>query len=94
MSDITGQKFEVHPKDRSPNPKPRAAGNPSRLGGFMKSFGIAGGVLTGVGGAAGDIKEHGVKDGLKEMFENMVDPFGMEDAANADPCANPAACIA
>ncbi|MFJ3583330.1 RHS repeat-associated core domain-containing protein [Streptomyces sp. NPDC090127] len=94
MSDITGQKFEVHPKDRSPNPKPRATGNPSRLGGFFKSFGIAGGALTGVGGAAGNIKEHGVKDGLKETFEDMVDPFGVEDAANADPCANPAACIA
>ncbi|MDT9683495.1 RHS repeat-associated core domain-containing protein [Streptomyces sp. TRM76323] len=94
VSDLTGQDFQVHPKDKSPNPKPRPQGSPTKLGGFYKSFGIAGGAL-GIVEAPELIEEHGVKDGLWEVFEGMVDPLGVEDSAFSDPCAdNPAACVA
>ncbi|HET6354597.1 RHS repeat-associated core domain-containing protein [Streptomyces sp.] len=93
VSDITGQDFQVHPKDRSPNPRPRQTGTPTKLGGFYKSFGIVGGVL-GVAEAPALVQEYGWGVGLWETFEGILDPLGFEDSANSNPCADPNACIA
>ncbi|MFJ2094023.1 RHS repeat domain-containing protein [Streptomyces sp. NPDC087901] len=90
MADLTGRKFEIRGKSPWPVPK----GEAPHVSGFAKGFGIAGGVLT-VAQAPALIEEHGWGGGLWEMFEGIVDPFGVEDSSMSSPCDdNPNACIA
>ncbi|WP_398656898.1 RHS repeat-associated core domain-containing protein [Streptomyces kanamyceticus] len=70
VKDLTGQKFEPT-KHKGPQP----VGDPTRLRGFAKSFGIAGGV-TSAAQAPGYVREYGWKRGTWEMIKGMSDPFG------------------
>ncbi|UQA97082.1 sugar-binding protein [Streptomyces halobius] len=71
VKDLTGQKFEPT-KYKGPQP----VGEPTRLRGFAKSFGIAGGV-TSAAQAPSYVGEYGWKRGGWELFKDVVDPFGV-----------------
>ncbi|WP_297541284.1 hypothetical protein [Amycolatopsis sp.] len=74
VSDIMGQSFEVGPRDRSPNPRPRQAGEPTRMKGFMKGFGIVGSAVV-VAQAPMDIYNYGLEEGARGTLEGVVDPL-------------------
>ncbi|MFI6617766.1 ricin-type beta-trefoil lectin domain protein [Streptomyces sp. NPDC050528] len=76
VSDITGQKFEVDPRDRSPNPRPRQSGEPLRMKGFMKGFGIVGSAAA-LGQYPADVYNYGWKEGTRSTLESLLDPLGM-----------------
>ncbi|MFJ9034660.1 hypothetical protein ACIRQP_40730 [Streptomyces sp. NPDC102274] len=71
LSDLTGATFTRDKYSGRPVPD----GAPTRVKGFYKTFGIAGGLAT-VGQAPGYIREYGVKDGLTEMLKDSIDPLG------------------
>lgn len=77
VKDLTGQKFEPT-KHKGPQP----VGEPTRLRGFARSFGIAGGVALAAE-APSYVREYGLKRGAWEVFKDVVDPFGA--AKGQDP---------
>ncbi|MEV7402350.1 DNRLRE domain-containing protein [Streptomyces sp. NPDC091267] len=72
LSDLTGATFTRDKYSGRPIPD----GAPTRVKGFYKAFGIAGGVAT-LGQAPGYVKEYGWKDGLEEMLKDSIDPLGV-----------------
>ncbi|MFD7101401.1 RHS repeat-associated core domain-containing protein [Streptomyces celluloflavus] len=71
VKDLTGQKFEPT-KYKGPQP----VGEPTRLRGFAKSFGIAGGV-TSAAQAPSYVRGYGWKRGAWELLKDAIDPFGV-----------------
>ncbi|MEU7354854.1 hypothetical protein ABZ663_31535 [Streptomyces albidoflavus] len=76
MSHLTGRKFEPV-EHRAPRP----VGEPTRLRGYARGFGIAGGVLS-VAQAPSYATQYGMKRGAWELFKDVVDPFGVSDGSN------------
>lgn len=70
VKDLTGQKFEPV-KHKGPQP----VGEPTRIRGFAKSFGIAGGVVSAAQ-APSYAREYGLQRGAWELFKDVFDPFG------------------
>ncbi|MCX4654737.1 sugar-binding protein [Streptomyces microflavus] len=73
VSGLTGQQFEA-----VPHKGPQPVGQPTRLRGFAKGFGIAGGALS-VAQAPGYVDEYGAGRGSWELFKVVIDPFGVSD---------------
>ncbi|MDN3295931.1 DNRLRE domain-containing protein [Streptomyces ficellus] len=76
VSDLTGQAFEQH----HPKAAPRATGEPTKLSGGFKTFGI--GIVGGIGSVAqapSYVREYGWKQGAWEMFKDAFDPYGFTD---------------
>jgi RHS repeat-associated protein len=71
VKDLTGQKFEP-----TQHKGPQPVGEPTRLRGFAKSFGIAGGV-TSAAQAPSYVREYGWQRGGWELLKGAVDPFGV-----------------
>jgi hypothetical protein len=78
VKDLTGQEFKPT-QYKGPQP----VGQPTRLRGFAKTLGIAGGVLQ-VAQAPAYVEEYGAKRGAWEMFKDVFDPLGVSDAT-VDP---------
>lgn len=74
VSDITGQKFEVTPGDRSPNPRPRQTGEPMHMKGFMKGFGIVGSAVN-LSQYPVDVYNYDRKEGTRSTLEGLLDPL-------------------
>jgi RHS repeat-associated protein len=75
LSEVTGQGFaDMHPLGRQ-----QPVGEPTKLRGGYKAFGVIGGVLS-VAQAPSYIREYGVLDGLGEMLLDSIDPFGFRHA--------------
>ncbi|MEU9456395.1 hypothetical protein [Streptomyces sp. NPDC048277] len=74
VSDITGQRFEVDPRDRSPNPRPRQSGEPLHMKGFMKGFGIVGSAAA-LSQYPADVYNYGWKEGTRSTLESLLDPL-------------------
>ncbi|MBQ0986524.1 hypothetical protein KBZ10_18800 [Streptomyces sp. F63] len=71
MKHLTGQKFEPV-QHKGPQP----VGQPTRVRGFARAFGIAGGAVS-VAQAPSYTQEYGVKRGAWELFKDVFDPFGL-----------------
>ncbi|WP_399477395.1 DNRLRE domain-containing protein [Streptomyces sp. TRM68367] len=80
LSHLTGQEFK--PVGRNPAPKP--SGEPTKLRGFYKAFGIAGGVTTAAQ-APSYVREYGWGGGAWEMFKDAIDPFGFHELTEPQP---------
>jgi RHS repeat-associated protein len=80
LSDVTGQEFKAVGKD----PRPKPSGNPTKMRGFYKTFGVAGGALT-VAQAPSYVREYGWLEGGWEMFKDSVDPFGFHELTEPQP---------
>ncbi|MFJ8112248.1 RHS repeat-associated core domain-containing protein [Streptomyces sp. NPDC096132] len=79
VKDLTGQDFKPATKFKGPEP----VGQPTRLRGFSRTLGIAGGVLQAAQ-APSYVREYGAKRGAWEMFKDVFDPLGVSDAT-VDP---------
>ncbi|PWI05638.1 hypothetical protein DIZ27_37995 [Streptomyces sp. NWU339] len=64
----------MHPLGRQ-----QPVGEPTKLRGGYKAFGLTGGVLNAAQAPA-YIREYGVLDGLGEMLKDSIDPFGFHRA--------------
>lgn len=73
VEDLTGQSFQPT-QYKGPQP----VGQPTRLRGFAKTFGIAGGVAS-VAQAPSYFQEYGLGRGSWEMVKDVFDPFGATD---------------
>ncbi|MFI7502822.1 RHS repeat-associated core domain-containing protein [Streptomyces sp. NPDC049687] len=78
VKDLTGQDFKP-----TQHKGPQPVGQPTRLRGFAKTLGIAGGVLQ-VAQAPAYVEEYGAKRGAWEMFKDIFDPLEVSDAT-VDP---------
>lgn len=86
IQDLTGQQFQPT-QYKGPQP----VGQPTRLRGFARTLGVAGGVLSVVQAPA-YVEEHGVKGGAWELFKDIVDPLGFEEAAYPDQGGGSSVC--
>ncbi|MFF9580618.1 RHS repeat-associated core domain-containing protein [Streptomyces achromogenes] len=73
VKDLTGTEFKP-----VPHKGPEPVGQPTRLRGFPKAFGIVGGVMS-VAQAPSYMRQYGVKEGSKEMLMDTIDPFGVRE---------------
>ncbi|MEV6251538.1 RHS repeat-associated core domain-containing protein, partial [Streptomyces sp. NPDC051742] len=74
MADLTGQSFQQnHPKAA-----PRPVGEPTKLSGGYKAFGVAGGVAS-VAQTPSYVRQYGWKRGAWELFKDVFDPLGGTD---------------
>ncbi len=80
MEDLTGRKFERNEFGGRPKP----VGEPTRMRGFARTFGVVGGVAQ-VPGYARDVQQHGFKQATKDLAKDLVDPFGIAKRANTPP---------
>ncbi|MEU8459167.1 RHS repeat-associated core domain-containing protein [Streptomyces griseoaurantiacus] len=76
MKHLTGRKFEST-KFHGPQP----VGEPTRLRGFARGFGIAGGVLSAAQAPA-YAEQYGMKRGAWELFKDVVDPLGVSNGSD------------
>ncbi|MFC8130063.1 RHS repeat domain-containing protein [Streptomyces sp. NPDC057302] len=79
MSEITGQGFEQH----HPKAAPRPVGQPTKLGGGYKAFGLAGAGVGVVAQAPSYIRQFGVAVGAWEIVKDSIDPFGFHEAVES-----------
>ncbi len=77
MQDVTGQSFERNKYNGRPEP----VGEPTKMRGFARAFGVVGGVAQ-VGGYARDVQRHGFQQATKDLIKNLVDPFGLAKRVN------------
>ncbi|WP_406010268.1 sugar-binding protein [Streptomyces sp. NBC_00637] len=75
VKDLTGQDFTPATKFKGPAP----VGQPTRLRGFSRTLGVAGGLLQ-VAQAPSYVREYGYGRGAWEMFKDVVDPVGTSDS--------------
>ncbi|WP_307134594.1 RHS repeat domain-containing protein [Streptomyces aurantiacus] len=75
VKNLTGQDFSPATAKKGPVP----VGQPTRLRGFTKTLGVAGGVLS-VAQAPSYAQEFGAGRGAWEMFKDIVDPSGSTDS--------------
>ncbi|WP_314219487.1 RHS repeat-associated core domain-containing protein [Streptomyces zaehneri] len=75
VKDLTGQDFTPATKFKGPAP----VGQPTRLRGFSRTLGVAGGLLQ-VAQAPSYVREYGWGRGGWEMFKDIVDPVGTSDS--------------
>jgi hypothetical protein len=80
LSHLAGQEFK--PIGRNPAPKP--SGVPTKLRGFCKTFGIAGGVASAAQ-APSYIRGYGYAGGSWELFKDVIDLFGFHDLMEPQP---------
>jgi hypothetical protein len=92
VSDITGQRFEVDPRDRAPNPRPRQTGEP-HMKGFMKGFGIVGSAV-GLAQYPEQVYNYGWKEGTRSTLEGFLDPFDIVPDGQGVGCALFSDCYA
>ncbi|MGP4050000.1 DNRLRE domain-containing protein [Streptomyces sp. 2A115] len=80
MQELTGQDFApAHPLARQ-----TPVGDPVKMRGAYKAFGIAGGVVSAAQ-APSYIKSYGWGRGSWEMFKDVFDPLGVADSMGDDP---------
>ncbi|MEV5237984.1 RHS repeat-associated core domain-containing protein [Streptomyces cinnamoneus] len=77
MQDVTGRRFERNKYNGRPEP----VGEPTKMRGFARTFGVVGGVAQ-VPGYARDVQRHGFKQATKDLIKGLTDPFGIAKRAN------------
>ncbi|MGW1471962.1 MULTISPECIES: RHS repeat-associated core domain-containing protein [Streptomyces] len=86
VKDLTGQDFKPATKFKGPEP----VGQPTRLRGFSRTLGVAGGVALAAE-APSYVSEYGWGRGAVELGKDIVDPFGFHEALEA-PHTDGSAC--
>ncbi|MEV6120090.1 RHS repeat-associated core domain-containing protein [Streptomyces sp. NPDC052077] len=86
VKELTGQEFKPATRIKGPEP----VGQPTRLRGFSRALGVSGGVVMAAE-TPSYVREYGWSRGIRELFKDIVDPFGFHEAVEA-PDAGGAVC--